>query len=229
MKNPETLLVLSDPTISTARLPVAYEAAKTALAQCSRLDECKDWADKAEALRSYARQARDDSLLKMATRIKGRAINRSGELLKQIPPGTGTHMKKGGDPPLHTREQAAAAAGMSDDQRKDAIRIANYSESDPEGFEELLESDTPPTITELARRGTKAQPKPLIDLQGKDPEQFKVATQALGVLREAAEFAANVDPQYAAGGLLDEREVNGARSYVHVIDAWLDRFITTLE
>src|SRR6516165_5724503 len=74
---------------TTARLPSTYESAKTALAECHRIDECKDWADRAEALASYARQAKDDELRRMADRIQARAIHRAGELLKEIPPAPG--------------------------------------------------------------------------------------------------------------------------------------------
>ena len=55
------------PNIADARLPAAYETAKQALAECSRIDECQNWADRAAALASYARQARDDTLLNFAT------------------------------------------------------------------------------------------------------------------------------------------------------------------
>jgi hypothetical protein len=36
-----------------------YERAKAALAQCASIDECQKWANKAEALASYAKQAHD--------------------------------------------------------------------------------------------------------------------------------------------------------------------------
>ena len=72
------------PSISNAQLPAAYSVAKKALAECEKIDECKDWADKAAALGSYARQSKDESLFKLATRIQARAIRRCGELLKEI-------------------------------------------------------------------------------------------------------------------------------------------------
>ena len=50
--------------VAGARLPAAYEAVKVALANCVRIDECKEWANRAEALASYAKQADDDTLLK---------------------------------------------------------------------------------------------------------------------------------------------------------------------
>ncbi len=36
------------------RLPDTYVHAKQALTECSKIDECQDWADKAAALASYA-------------------------------------------------------------------------------------------------------------------------------------------------------------------------------
>ena len=77
------------PNIAKARLPVVYEGAKTALAECSRIDECQEWADKAEALASYAKQAQDDELRRMADRIQARAIRRCGELLNAIKSAAG--------------------------------------------------------------------------------------------------------------------------------------------
>lgn len=45
------------------RAPIAYRAAQQALAQCTEIDECQRWADKAKALASYAHQANDETLL----------------------------------------------------------------------------------------------------------------------------------------------------------------------
>lgn len=71
------------PDIESAKLPIVYERATQALSECTRIDECKEWANKAEALASYARQSKDDTLRKMAERIQARAIRRGGELIKQ--------------------------------------------------------------------------------------------------------------------------------------------------
>jgi hypothetical protein len=53
-------------SVANAKLPVVYDKARAALARLDRVDECKDWADKAEAMASYARQSKDESLFKMA-------------------------------------------------------------------------------------------------------------------------------------------------------------------
>ena len=73
----------STQVISDAPLPERYEAAKRAVAECHRVDECKEWSDKAVALASYARQVRDHELVTMAQRINGRAVRRCGELLRE--------------------------------------------------------------------------------------------------------------------------------------------------
>jgi hypothetical protein len=59
---------------NTARLPSSYHAAKGALRSCISIDECKDWADKASALASYAKQAGDTQLEDMAKRIRARGL-----------------------------------------------------------------------------------------------------------------------------------------------------------
>lgn len=129
--------------IHAAQLPRTYEAARAALAECSAVDECKDWADKAAALASYARQSQDDQLEKMANRIRARATRRAGELLKQIEPATGQnnqYVKEGGDLPLHSRGNAAREAGMSPHQAKQAVRVANVPADEIEARAEEYEA-----------------------------------------------------------------------------------------
>src|SRR5258707_10251828 len=72
-------------------LPVTYVEAKSKIAVCARIDECKSWADKAVALKSYAKQMKDRSLINMAQKIMDRAVKRGGELLQQV------KAQKGGD------------------------------------------------------------------------------------------------------------------------------------
>lgn len=98
----------------------------------------------------------------MADRIQARAIRRCGELLKQVEAGTGknnqyTQVKQVGAVPLHSRQSAATDAGLSERQRKTALRVANVPE--PE-FHQAVESEAPPTVTQLAEIGKQSKPKP---------------------------------------------------------------------
>lgn len=141
--------------VDDAPLPAVYIRARKLLAECDQLDECQSWADRAAALASYARQAKDDALLKHAMRIQSRAIQRAGELLEQIESGSQANLKQNrteGDHRSETREDAWRAAGLSEHKAKQAVRVARVPKDE---FDELVESDNPPTVTELARRGTK--------------------------------------------------------------------------
>lgn len=210
------------PSIRDAKLPASYEAARNALANCERIDECQQWADKAEALASYAKQADDQSLRKLADRIQARAISRMGELLKTFQTGPkGGRPANGGDAPTVSQRQAAANAGLSKDQEVQAVRVANVPR---EVFERLVESDDPPTVTALAEMGKR----PLLDLGKAKPQDFSRATHALASLRRFAEFTEENDPREVASGVLPA-EVETARRHVAVIDSWLDVFITSLE
>jgi hypothetical protein len=108
-------------------------AAKAALEQRDKIDECHVWADKAAALASYAKQAGDNTLLNFAKRIQARAMMRCGELLQQV-----LVNEKGGRPPKNldgadpvlTRTQAAGDAGLSERQRKTALRLASIPKDD---------------------------------------------------------------------------------------------------
>lgn len=89
-----------------------------------------DWVDKMAALGSYARQAANEDLEKLAYKIHARAIRRCGELMLEIEKAQGGDRKSTGVeyPLINTRTQAAKDAGMSDHQRKQALRIASIDE-----------------------------------------------------------------------------------------------------
>jgi hypothetical protein len=198
------------PAVMTAPLPATYEAAKAALAECSRIDECQTWANKAEAMASYARQSEDTTLHKMADRIQARAIRRCGELLKQIEPAKNQHGR------APTRAQAAEDAGLSEHQRKTALRVANVSMDE---FERQVEGDNPPTVTALADQGRKT----LINLNGMKPRSFADATQGLAHLRRLTDFAAEHDGATTASGVTPD-EARLTREHIEAVRSWLNVF-----
>jgi hypothetical protein len=96
------------------------------------------------------------ALRTMADRIQARAIRRCGELLRAIKDGQGARTDKlgGGAAPKLSRAQAAREAGLSRDQKRDALRVANVP---GEEFEAAVESEDPPI--EPARGGDRGGPK----------------------------------------------------------------------
>lgn len=210
--------------VKDAPLPIKYAAAKQALAECSSVDECSTWAKKAAALASYARQADDDSLEKMAMRIRARAVRRCGELLKEIPskPGKRTDLEPRGS--ASPRLEAASAAGLSTDQTKDALRVARVPAKD---FEKAVESERPPTVAALAEAGTR-KVAPLVDLQGRDPAAFNRALLLAGDINDLADQASRVKPSDIASGCLPRQVVRllpNARS----LSKWLLSLAAELE
>lgn len=223
------------PDIDSARLPQVYEAAKNALADCTRVDECQDWANRAEAMASYARQSEDETFFRYARRIKARAIDRLGELLREIPPagGSRTDLRVGeiepqaGDHPRLTREQAATEAGLSEHQRKTALRVNNVPRDQ---FEMMVESDKPPSIEQLADMGKKKREPPIVIdvLEGREPADFQQATRLLGLLRHIGEIGGQIDIEAAIRGLRDTehaRALNGT----YVARLWIEKVLHGLQ
>jgi len=68
---------------------IRYDAACHALAACKRVDEAKNIKDKAEALRAYARQAKNPQLEADAWEIRKRAEDKLGELSAALDKGGG--------------------------------------------------------------------------------------------------------------------------------------------
>ena len=201
-------------TIDTqgARLPESYSNARMALAECNRIDECKDWADKAAALASYAKQADDDELYQMARRIQGRAVRRYGDLLGEFQNERArTDLATG----TVTQRSAAQEAGISRRQEATSRQVAAIPGNE---FEALIESDNPPSITALADMGRREQPK---------PEGFVQATHLIGAVRRFADFCGENEPRLVAGGVLPH-EIDELREMVSKIDTWLDVFVINL-
>jgi hypothetical protein len=195
-----TTATIPFPSAATVRLREDYAADRKELAESNRLDKCGDWLDRAAALASYAKEVQDQALEAMAQRIRARAIRRAGELLRQIEPGKGSHDGKreaGAHAP--SRGEIARAAGFSDHQLKQALRVAAVPAAD---FERQVESPTPPTVTEFARQGKRARPgrppassatRPIVNLKGRDPQEINRAIPVVGAIGEALRSLENLD------------------------------------
>lgn len=209
------------------RYPAVYERAKQALAECARVDECKDWANKAEALASYFQQSKNEQMMKDCRRIQARAIERCGELLREIEASKGGRPQKTQDGAVlsfPTRESVAADAGLSERQRKTALRVVSVPK---ETRDALIESDDPPTVTRLAEMGKQKKPEPLIDLEGIPPANFARATELKGSLKRLAQFCEQQDP-VAIAKAFKPSELPEIKRALSSIEAWLDRFAVTI-
>ena len=122
-------------------------------------------------------------------------------------------------PNVVTRQSAADAAGLSEHQRKTALRVANIPKKE---FEELVESDDPPTIEQLAERGKRKRETPeVIDyLSGRDPRDFEQATHLIGAFQFIDNTARPIDLAAASRGLND-RERQSIRLSVQRAREWL--------
>lgn len=194
---------------SGAKLPQTYQAAKRAISECVSIDECKDWSDKAAALASYARQAKDDQLERMATRIRARATRRAGELLRQIEPAPGLRTDLGPLPSIGSRKQAAYEAGLSERQAKTAQRLASVPDHD---FEELVERGA--TITEMAEIGTE-----------KRAQQRDEAKVLMDAMRAYSERLRDVDLDAALSGVSEIQKAE-IKALVSRLDGIHDRIAT---
>lgn len=214
--------------VDKARLPAAYTQARAALAKCEHIDECKTWADKAAALASYAKQAKDESLHVHARRIQSRAIRRAGELLKAIEPvwkrPGGTRGNKAAAE-LVTRSETARKAGLSAGQQRQAFAVASVP---PTEFEALVESEAPPPIELLVERGTKKRkPKPrklrrATVANSVDPLFLKISElAALMDKRSAHTILAETKTQFDSGVGLDHTYVER----LTFVRDWLDEVV----
>ena len=111
--------------------------------------------------------------------IKSRAVDRTGELLRAIPPAANQHRVSAGIGAGTGRSQAAREAGLTKRQAVTALRVNNVPRPQ---FEAMVEAANPPTIDQLARAGTrrrKPEPEPHY-LKGRAASDFQQATLLWG-------------------------------------------------
>lgn len=226
------------PSVEKAKLPTVYVEATKALEKCERVDECKDWADKAAAIASYARQMNDDEMLNFAMRIKDRATRQFGVLMAKMPAnpeGRPPKNSAGTRPVIETRATIQEHLGVSDHQVKQALNIAAIPKKE---FDRLVDAPEPPTLTELAQRGREIKreeappaktPRPMTaHLAGRAAEDFAEATKGAGAVKEFAEEVADLDP-VAVGRGLDSREKQRVLGDVESGIAWLIKLRAALK
>ena len=177
------------------------------------------------ALASYAKQSDNKELEKMAMRIRARASERCGALLAEFEKKINRHSSSSSEDEL-TRDEAAKEAGLSPKQAQTRLRIHEAKKNDPAAFEEQLESDNPPTITNLAEQGM-AKGIPRYEQLGMSKKAFQAGMYFRGHLADMAEQTTNFDPQDVVdGSTLEERKQ--IRQHIETIDEYLDQLIAKL-
>lgn len=110
-----------------------YENAKTALAEYTKVDDIKDFRDKAVAVQAYAKQANDYDLERDASIARVRAERRAGELLRDMDKAQGV-LKQGDklpqSPATTTGEQPKTLSemGLTKDQSSKWQKLADVPE-----------------------------------------------------------------------------------------------------
>lgn len=139
-----SLPAISKQYFTTTELTPHYVAAKKALATLNSVDELKEIADKHVGIAAYAKQIEDASLLHYAERVYLRAIERIGELLREIANPT-------------ERLSAAKQFGLRTQAKmRHAVTIA----AAPKAVRDTaIEKTPPPTLPELVAVGTRYAPR----------------------------------------------------------------------
>jgi hypothetical protein len=210
------------PAIAESGFPVSYEAAKQAIAECESPFECRTKAQQAAALAVYARMRDDTDLLNRAVRLQAWAARRWGELDTEMHPDRRQENLKQNQTP-HRKDHARPIGGRAPDgtteyQRKISHRLAAIPEAE---FTRQVESDSPPSVRQLASQGTV---KRTVVLDDPAAECFKAACAAL---HQFATFCDTHDPTETAQ-TFGADDIEMARRCVSTLDEWLNRFVTSL-
>jgi hypothetical protein len=164
---------------------VHYETACREIALAATIDEAKDWADKAAALRAYARQAHNTELEVSVAEIRLRALRRLGELSQVLEKADGYKGNQHEVLPSEGKKLKADTlreAGVSTSAAHRCERIADVPQNT---FEHVLaqqrESGKPAKVSHMLRLAGELQKT--VDLK----RALKKAAADLGPVSRAAE------------------------------------------
>lgn len=141
-----------------------YDAACQAIAEAKSVDEVKDFRDKADAMRAYARQARNKDLEADAAEIRFRAERRLGELIAAQKETVGLAQGKRTDlvPERHQVDRPTLAeAGIDKKLSSRAQKLAAIPEDKFDGmigeWRERVEKENERVTVNLLKAGERAE------------------------------------------------------------------------
>lgn len=185
-----------------AIVPIRYEQAIVAIAQCCTLDEAKTWTTKAEALAAWAKIYRDDAVSIEARRLKLHAWRRMGILAGEIRPMGSSIGRRG---PLSLLQETGFSKSASTQMRY----LGNMA---AEKFDAIVKSDR------------QVSPSRLINVELSANPAWKDMQQRLSTLRA---ILRRNDPS-ELGHSLSEREATTARQTISEIYRWIEKFDSAL-
>lgn len=134
-----------------------YDAACQAVAKCARIDEAKDIADKARALKAYARQAHNVELEIQATELRVRAKRRIGELSGELETIQGENLPNVPTLGRSGKRKALEAAGISTSEAHRCEQLASIPEAEVLAlFAKCRDLGKPVSSDELLRKAGRA-------------------------------------------------------------------------
>ena len=198
-----------------------YNKAVIAVKECAKLDEAKEWTDKMSALAYYHKQAGDKTLENYAIRIRHRGQRRMGELLKQFDGRGGDrksdNIKTDAADGFDSQKETAQNIGLSERQQLQSVRLSNIPEAT---FNEMVESENVPTLTQLAELGTKKS-------QTKPDKSYK-AVGFLGWLRDFKKACDEDDPIFLLS-VMDEKQKQKTLKTIKELENWFDTFVVNCD
>lgn len=146
-----------------AKVAPNYEAMRTAIATCSRVDEIADLADKAVAAQAYFRQSQDVENEMEASRIRVRAERRLGEILKAMAERGERATRGDAETAMSRGATSLAELGIPRDRASRAMQLADVPQ---EQFDAALAEPAVAQPRRILReiREPTPRPKPLVPI-----------------------------------------------------------------
>jgi hypothetical protein len=208
MSETQTEIVKS--TRNEPSLPVKYHEACRALAECTTIDEAKQWHDKAEALAAWAKIYKNDQAGVEARRLKLHAYRRMGILAEQIQPGKRVTVSNDNGSGLRGQTPGPVSLlkdhGFTKSQARDIRVSATIGQAEFDSLTSLPRPPSPSLLRMKTANGTDAWR--LISMLGYGLGAFRGFTRKF----KAADLAV---------GLNSKEKEDTARMCVEVME-WLD-------
>ena len=215
----ETIAIIEEIKNKEVAIPISYQKAVSAIQECDAIDEAKDWADKMSALALYYKQSKDKTLEKYAKRIKYRAKRRMGELLKQFDAKgkrNDLELSTVTDTKL-TQKEVSENIGLSKRQKDQSVRLSNIPEAT---FNEMVESENVPTLTQLAELGIKKNKT--------KPNNISKVLSIKYALKDLIKEMNDKDPIYVLDAL-DIENTNEILEMIKTVENWFDTFVVNCD